>query len=504
VNPDGVSGGAAPTPYARCVLRRALIVPVLVTLALLAASCGAPDPDVTATRSEEVVSINPSDDPDTPDNPMNDCDSFPPGEFPLDPEKPPQCYDQFLYRSLEDIQSYWATIYPQVYDGEPYAELEGGIYPAYPERTTTIPGCGEETTAYEEIAGNAFYCGLGDFVAYDDAQLFPILDEKIGRAVLAVVLAHEWGHATQGRQDALGRKYPTYNTEQQADCFAGAWSAHIARGESEGLSFTNQDVIAGLNGMILVADPVGADDAEPGAHGSAFDRVRAFQDGYINGALICRPYLDAPTESTLMPFLSDQDAMSGGNAAPEELLTLIQTSLDWFWGQLLTENGVDFTVPTIVTYPNAGPYPECEGMTDEDFPRNFFYCASTNEVMFDNGYATGLYDSIGDFAIGYLVGAAYSDAVQNALGSTFTGAQRALFNDCLTGVWTRALFPDSGQPDDIGAISPGDLDEAVRAALAVGDNDEDTDRNGTAFEKIEAYQAGVLSGLDECNATYGS
>jgi predicted metalloprotease len=486
------------------VLRRGLIVPVLVTVAMLAAACGAPDPDVTATRSEEVVSINPSDDPDTPDNPMNDCDSFPPGEFPLDPEKPPQCYDQFLYRSLQDIQSYWATIYPQVYDGEPYPELEGGIYPAYPERTTTIPGCGEDTTSYEEIAGNAFYCGLGDFVAYDDAQLFPILDEKIGRAVLAVVLAHEWGHATQGRQDALGRQYPTYNTEQQADCFAGAWAAHIARGEAEGLSFTNQDVIAGLNGMILVADPVGSDEAEPGAHGSAFDRVRAFQDGYTNGALICRPYLDAPTESTLMPFLNDEDAMHNGNADPAELLALIQTSLDWFWGQLLTENGVDFTVPTIVTYPNAGPYPECEGMTDEDFPRNFFYCASTNEVMFDNGYATGLYDSIGDFSIGYLIGAAYADAVQSTLGSTFTGAQRALFNDCLTGVWTRALFPDSGQPDDIGAISPGDLDEAVRAALAVGDNDEDTDRNGTAFEKIEAYQAGVLSGLDECNATYGS
>ena len=91
--------------------------------------------------------------------------------------------------------------------------------------------------------------------------------------MLGVVLAHEWGHAIQGRQDALGRQYPTYNTEQQADCFAGAWAAHVARGEADGLSFTNQDVIAGLNGMILVADPVGSDEAEPGAHGSAFDRV---------------------------------------------------------------------------------------------------------------------------------------------------------------------------------------------------------------------------------------
>lgn len=498
---------------------------LLAVAAVGVAACAAPDADVTATRSDEAISINPDrpdeptdpttptdptdpdqpTDPTTPDNPMNECGEFPPGDFPYDPAKPPQCYDQFLVASLEDIQAYWRTIYSQVYEGEEYVELEGGIFPAYPERETTIPGCGTNSTAYEEIVGNAFYCGLGDFIAYDDANLLPELDENIGRAVIAVVMAHEWGHAIQGRQDALGRKYPTYNTEQQADCFAGAWAAHVARGEAEGLTFDNQDVIAGLLGMILVADPVGADEAEPGAHGSAFDRVRAFQDGYSNGALICAPYLESPTESTLMPFVDMDDAATGGNLPYDDLVTLVTTSLSWFWPELLAANGIDFTPPTLVPFPNGGPYPECEGKTDEDFPRNAFFCESTGEVMFDAGYAAGLHDNIGDFAPGYLIGVGYADAVQAALGSTFTGTQRALYNDCITGVWTRALFPGEPKPEDIdvGQISPGDLDEAVQAALNLGDADEDDDVHGTAFAKIEAFRIGVLNGLTACNDNYG-
>jgi predicted metalloprotease len=141
-------------------------------------------------------------------------------------------------------------------------------------------------------------------------------------------------------------------------------------------------------------------------------------------------------------------------------------------------------------------------MGQEAYPENFFYCVDTNQVMFDEGYAGGLYEGIGDFAIGYLIGAAYADAVQNAIGSTLSGAQRSLFNDCLTGVWTSGLTPMAaaeGQAE----ISPGDLDEAVRAALVAGDPDADVDRNGVAFDKISAFRTGFINGLTACNDTYG-
>ena len=49
------------------VRRRRVFAVLLAVAAVGVAACAAPDPDVTATRSDEAVSIN----PDTPDNPDN-------------------------------------------------------------------------------------------------------------------------------------------------------------------------------------------------------------------------------------------------------------------------------------------------------------------------------------------------------------------------------------------------------------------------------------------------
>ena len=63
------------------------------------------------------------------------------------------------------------------------------------------------------------------------------------------------------------------------------------------------------------------------------------------------------------------------------------------------------------------------------------------------------------------------------------------------------LIPPEGE--ELGEqlyISPGDLDEAVSTALVIGDAGLDSDQMGSAFEKIDFFRAGVLGGLDECNA----
>ena len=57
--------------------------------------------------------------------------------------KEPRSYDEFVAAALSDVQAFWRAAYPQVY-GQPFEELEGGIYAAYPNRDD-IPGCGEPT-----------------------------------------------------------------------------------------------------------------------------------------------------------------------------------------------------------------------------------------------------------------------------------------------------------------------------------------------------------------------
>ena len=51
--------------------------------------------------------------------------------------------------------------------------------------------------------------------------------------------------------------------------------------------------------------------------------------------------------------------------------------------------------------------------------------------------------------------------------------------------------------------SPGDLDEAIRMAILVGDEGANVDRVGSPFEKIDAFRAGVLGGLDACTTLLG-
>jgi predicted metalloprotease len=127
-------------------------------------------------------------------------------------------------------------------------------------------------------------------------------------------------------------------------------------------------------------------------------------------------------------------------------------------------------------------------------------------VYFDEPFAEQLYDDPiegnADFAVGYMLATGWAEEAQVLLGSPLTGEARALANDCLVGAWTadmlpgRELRPEEG--DSRGLISPGDLDEAVLAAITLGDPGLHDDRIGSAFEKIDSFREGVLGGIPVC------
>jgi predicted metalloprotease len=468
---------------------------LLSAAAIGVAACASTDPGVTAVRSRTGDSARPAD-PEI---------EVPQGGFELDPDKPPQDYDGYLLAATKDIAAFWAQEYPDSF-GAAYVELQGGIWPVYPGKTG-VPGCGTPETSFADVEGNAFYCSLGDFMAYDDATLFPQLDRDIGRAVIALVLAHEWGHAIQGtdRLEVIGT-IPTVISELQADCFAGAWAAHATTSADEQLAFDDADVRAGLVGMIYVADVPGSSETDPNAHGSAFDRVGAFEDGFKNGVAQCATYLDSPPDPLQFTFtteeLTDPTRRNPSDAAFDDLVQFIPEDLERFWTLAFEGTEVTFTPPTTRFFPTEGPYPSCAGVPDDAFPRNVFFCESSNEVLVDQDLALELYEIIGDFTLGYLVGNAWSDAVQVALDTGLEGEERALLNDCLTGAWTGDLIPDDvrqASNEQPVTISPGDLDEAVIVAVRVGDDGANDNVVGSAFEKIDAFRAGVLGGLDACS-----
>ncbi len=521
----------------RCALLAA------VGLALLA-GCSASDPGLRARDADKVVvggggsasgsdpsapptaSTVPTDpngsgrlDPD-PESTAPELPPIEPGQFPFDPDKPPQDYDAYLVVALDDIQQFWRDSMPTVFSTD-YEELQGGIWPVYPGRQG-VPGCGGPRTTYREVEGNAFYCQQGDFVAYDDANLLPQLDSDLGRAVIGVVFAHEWGHAIQARLGLFDGSIATVTLELQADCFAGAWTAHLARGENPKMQFLDSDIRSGLTGMISVADAPGiTSETDFGAHGSAFARVGAFQDGFVSGATHCAGYIDNPPDPMQFAYQTSdptatigelEDAPYADQSIPEGqdygggIFQLIDHSLGAFWPAVLEANGTTFTEPTLVAYPSDGPYPACAGVDEANYRDNVFFCAATNEVMYDDGLGRQLYRRIGDFSIGYLLANGWSDAVQTALDSQLGGERRALLSDCLTGAWVRSTLPpaDRTAPSPDVIASPGDLDEAVKTAILVGDETTDADQVGSAFEKIDAFRVGVLGDLDACQTRYAS
>jgi predicted metalloprotease len=156
---------------------------------------------------------------------------------------------------------------------------------AYDVRNDDLPECGGrvlERTTYEF----AFYCQPDDFIGWDNARFFPALYERFGDFAVALVIAHEWGHAIQQRAGISGA---TIDEEMQADCFAGAWANSILNGDSD-LVLSAGDLDEAIAGFLVFRDAPGTPQSDPGAHGTAFQRVAAFRDGVVDGVRECRKF----------------------------------------------------------------------------------------------------------------------------------------------------------------------------------------------------------------------
>jgi predicted metalloprotease len=421
--------------------------------------------------------------------------------------KQPRVYDDLVSAAVNDIQVWWSEQFPALY-GDSFEPISGGIYAAYPERTTPIPGCGtSEPTPYEEITRySAFYCAQADFMVYDDGEqgaLFRLADE-LGPSIITVVLAHEFGHAIQARAGELDRGLPTIATEQQADCFAGAWVARAVRGEADGVAFSDAEVRTGLSAMIAVRDPIGTNQLATGGHGSAFDRVGAFQVGFVEGLTRCAGLLDDPLplvdNSVIAPDANPGNAPYG--FGDEQIGSIVVNDLNAYWPEVLTAAGSTLPALEVVAIGDDRVVECNDPATINDTA--VVYCASTQQVFFDETLAVDLYERFGDFVIGYLFGGAWSEAAQQALGSPLAGEERILASDCLTGAWVATLIPDEAGRTARGAwIESGDLDEAIQTALILGDEGSGDNVVGSGFEKIAAFREGVFGGFDACTERIG-
>src|ERR1700759_4467663 len=105
-------------------------------------------------------------------------------------------YDASITDTIANIQNYWTTTMPDVY-GQQYEAIPADRVFPYSE-SNPPPNCddgGKTKAPYQDVAGNAFYCSNGDFVAYDEQGLLPKLRDNFGEFAVCLVFDHELGHA---------------------------------------------------------------------------------------------------------------------------------------------------------------------------------------------------------------------------------------------------------------------------------------------------------------------
>ena len=403
-------------------------------------------------------------------------------------------YEETIRLTVADLQDYWGRELPALY-GVQYRKIPSSKIIPYTSKSK-IPRCGPGKVSYKDVAENAFYCNAGKFVAYDDEKLFPQLDKAFGDFTIALTLAHEWGHAVQ---DQAGLTGPTIALEQQADCFAGAWVRNVGDGASKRLSLNEGNLDTGLAGFLTFRDPPGTDPTAEGAHGSAFDRVGAFQEGYDNGPERCADFENNPPALTDIQFTDESDQARGGNLPYREVIPTTAQDLDAYWSGLLTDYR---SVEHIAPFDPARALPVCDGRT---LPRSqavdgIAYCGETRTIAYDRRLLPDVYQRSGDFGVAVVIAAEWAVAMQQDQGVTGDPKRLELQQSCFTGSWAGDVVRGGHNPTGQGlTLSAGDLDEAIQSFLIFRDTDKISAGTGaTAFENVDAFRSGFFQGEQFC------
>lgn len=408
--------------------------------------------------------------------------------------------DRLAASSISDIEDFWEITFPETFDDDfiPVKELISWDASGYQDESF----CGHDTYGLE----NAGYCFPNRTIGWDRGRLLPDMRDTFGDIAITNVLAHEYGHAIQHLAGLDENDIPTLVAEQQADCYAGAYMRWVAEGNSDRFTLSTGD---GLNSLLAAVisfrDPVLSENMFiPGAndHGSAFERITAFQFGFIDGAASCA----AIDEKEIAQRRGDlpvelQQNQTGEWPVSEESVTAIVEAL----GQLFSPADP----PTLSLEPDTA-----QGCPDARPSPPVSFCPATNTITVDMAELEKMGAPVGqdindnsgvvsgdNTAYSVLV-SRYMLALQHDRGGLILdNAEAALRTACLTGVATTKMTdPVTTTDGSTVALSAGDLDEAVSGLLTNGlaASDVNGETVPSGFSRMDAFRVGVLGDEDRC------
>ncbi len=402
--------------------------------------------------------------------------------------------DREALLAVEDIEDFWSQHYSDAFAGTftPVSRLVS----VDPRSSMTV--CNEDASAFDF---NALYCAPDDLIAWDRVDLMPVAKEFFGDMTINGLLAHEYGHAIQTRAGLVGEQRSSILIrEQQADCMAGVYMRWVAEGHSPRFSInTTRALDQVMAGAIAGRDPISTFDTlslDPPSHGTALDRVSAFQTGFDVGADGCAAIDSAEIEKrrgNLPPSLFDPASPQSDIAIDEQTLSTLMELL----GQIFNPANP----PTLTASSEGCPATQQQPVT---------YCPDTNTIGVDLptlrkiGAPADESDFVllqGDNTALSMVTSRYALALQHEKGLPLNTPAAAMRTACLTGVAQRKMADSiSGPSGNQLVLGAGDLDEAVSGLLTNGI--VATDVGGTpvpsGFTRILAFRTGLSGDADDC------
>jgi predicted metalloprotease len=433
-------------------------------------------------------------------------------------------FDTQVKNALSDVFDFWKVEFPAISGGRPFQPLKGGLWSVdglkVAQTGNAGPASAEACVAHNPsfIVDNGAFCILDDSIAWDRSpqHLFAQLADKYGPLMVALVFAHEVGHAISYRLGVFNQHLPTIDTESQADCAAGAWAAYAMQDKAAHFrDITPAKLDQALEGFL------DGRDATPGtptdvSHGNGFDRLSAVADGIDRGASYCfsSGYFKSRV-FTERPYARESDFVSGGNTPIDQVLkagknNLFVEDLNRYWTNAAKSIGKTFTPVQIA----EAEHPPCLPATE------FGYCPDDNTVYYNSAFAHEAYYSLpdvkgtgtdgnvvlvsnqpADFALGVLFAIGWGMAVRHQFFDRTLDDRGALEAAiCYTGAYAKDInLAEDPTNTRFILLSPPDLDEATSSMLdQVGKPVAFGARGTSGLDRIQAFVKGYRDGLSGC------
>lgn len=220
-----------------------------------------------------------------------------------------------------------------------------------------------------------------------------------------------------------------------------------------------------------------------------------------------------PLEDLGAPSGGGEQTLPPADIEAGEFVAAVVGTTETYWGKVFADAGLTYREPTVVLF-TAATSSGCGGADAQLGPH---YCPLDQAIYLDLVFFDELetrYGASGDFARGYVIAHEVGHHVQLLLGimdevAEQQGGQPGSANalsvllelqaDCFAGNWAYSIF----QRGDV--LEPGDVEEGLNAAAAVGDDrvqaratgrvDPESWTHGSAQQRMEWFLTGYETGV---------